>query len=251
MECGKCATTIDDDEWFCSYCGTKRERCPQCGTEYTEASGQKGEPSRECPSCGVPRKAACTECEELIDATATVCPNCGTDAGEEARNRIGKNKKRAVAFGLGIPIVGWLVLSGLPSILTWLLWVPLVLMGVVSGFWYRQKMKVNQSKLQSVSPAKFDLAEEQHESYNHRQKRKEEERKQKEFNKKLEKEMERERRTDLEMNCPECGQPWTIIESQVGDWNHVEGIEILKVENFGELEVQCSDCNHIRNVQVG
>lgn len=252
MECGECETTIDSDEWFCSYCGTKRGNCPQCGTEYAESSGHQGNAPRECPSCGLPRKAACSECEEIIDATATVCPNCGADAGEEARSRIDKNKKRAAIFGIGIPIGVWVVASGLPSILTWLIWLPLASMGVISGLWYRHKMNEYQNKLQIISPSEFDIAEKKHESYNHRQKRKEKER----WHKKLKKQLEQERRkrekkerTVVDMNCPKCGQDWTIIKSEVGDWYHEHGVDMIGFTNLSDIEVQCSSCNHIRHVQ--
>ncbi|WP_135820730.1 zinc ribbon domain-containing protein [Halostella litorea] len=246
MKCDRCSTTIQNDEWFCSYCGKKRPTCPDCGTDYSQAGGDGSAPARQCPSCNLPRKAGCPECDAIIDATRTACPNCGNDAAEDRRGRTGKFKTRAIVFGVGIPVGAWLLFSGLPGILTWALWIPAAVMGGIGGLWYRQRMKVNADKIRQQFVGEFSAAQKQHESYNYRQEKKEQRKKER----KRKRRRERARRTVVDMNCPVCGHGWLVREGQVADVHHGEGVNIIGSEQYGRIEVQCNDCNHTRRLQV-
>jgi predicted RNA-binding Zn-ribbon protein involved in translation (DUF1610 family) len=194
----------------------------------------------------MPRKAGCTECEEIIDATHTVCPNCGADAAADHRGLSEKFRNRGVAMGLGIPIVAWFLFSGLPSILTWILWIPAVVIGGTSGVWYWKRMSTNKKRIQNQNISQFSVGQKKNESYNYRKEKKEQRKKEK----KRKRERDRERRTVVDMNCPICGHDWEVREGVAADIHHGHGVSIIGSEQYGKVEVQCDDCDHTRRLQV-
>jgi hypothetical protein len=136
VTCERCGTVVDPSEWFCTYCGTPRQNCPDCGGEFGK---------RECKACGLPREAPCGNCGQRIEATRDVCPHCGYNPGEQLSESASSFSKKGLTFG-GIAgllfgglffVFGLFLRSLLPTSVSGValfMTVALALVGFVMGF---------------------------------------------------------------------------------------------------------------------
>lgn len=79
--CEKCGTQIDDNEQFCSNCGTKAKN--------------SGSAKKFCESCG-----------KEVNENAVVCPNCGVSVKSKSPNKLNKKAILSAILSAVIPGLG-------------------------------------------------------------------------------------------------------------------------------------------------
>ena len=69
--CNKCGAEVQENQEFCSKCGSRlMYKCPYCGELHEEL------PSF-CKGCGAHFSHICSECSTILKDGDTVCPLCG------------------------------------------------------------------------------------------------------------------------------------------------------------------------------
>jgi hypothetical protein len=230
--CSQCGNKFTQKAWYCSHCGCGKSSCPECGASI----GSKAE---ACSSCGAVRQQACEECESLIDADNTQCPECGYDA-KEAKARSGKKR---LAISGGIILVSFFVMSSisgaLPSFLSiigQIVALPGFLIGAYVG--YQGISKINASNVTASDHMKtvslfqdeeygfFDSLQNTAESEGQGTGEPEHVRRERKRKKQIRK---KRREHDLPSACPSCNSSWTE-----------GGFEIYDDGN----RVRCRECGH-------
>ncbi|QKQ98199.1 hypothetical protein GKQ38_01535 [Candidatus Nanohaloarchaea archaeon] len=236
-----CDEEIGDDEWFCSFCGQKRLFCPECSERFDDGD-------RKCSSCGTVRKAACEECGEIIDADLNECPECGSDPGKEKREHGEKRKKQAAGIGIGGPVLSGFALSGLHPILMWILWIPIAGASGLLGFLVYGNGRKHSKKAQKKYPSSFSKGESINKTEEFKEKKRKEKKKEE---KKRHKERTERRATEVEMNCPACGNEWYFKNDRHNSKFKYSGLTTIGSKTrYGKIEVQCEECNHTRHIEI-
>jgi len=109
---------LTKNDWFCRYCGDRREICPSCGGNLN---------TEECESCDQLRYGPCTECGELTPVSGEECQNCGYNDIEEMKSRSWK----FVAGGIILGFLGALIIPQLFGIIGSFLSIPMILVGII------------------------------------------------------------------------------------------------------------------------
>lgn len=109
---------LTKDDWFCRYCGDRRETCPSCGGNLN---------TEECESCGQPRYGPCTECGDLTPVPGKECQNCGYNDAEAMKSRSWK----FLAGGIVLGFLGGFIIPGLLGTIGYLIGIPILLVGLI------------------------------------------------------------------------------------------------------------------------
>lgn len=142
------------NEWFCSFCGKERPKCPDCGAEMDD---------EKCKNCGKPRKAPCGNCGLTIEATVEECPHCDYNESEQVSEKSSGRKRKALGLG-GLGIAAFFVVGSVvpgPAIIGTLVGglvaLPLLSWGLLVAFYYDRK----ESKAENLNAADLSKGREQ------------------------------------------------------------------------------------------